>query len=149
MASDLPQSGTNTRLPVASPSDGQCFSSSGSTPSRWKPILLSRQRCCQKSGSMRSSVGRGYAPDGSCGIEVHVGGVAPTYSTESPSTFCHPLGSSPPRLARAPMYWSRSLNDRDIVRAPDFTDSVQIGRAHVCTPVTNAHLVRRLLLEKK
>src|SRR3546814_6844916 len=27
--------------------------------------------------------------------------------------------------------------------------SVQIGRAHVCTPVTNAHLVCRLLLEKK
>src|SRR3546814_3968548 len=27
--------------------------------------------------------------------------------------------------------------------------SAQIGRAHVCTPVTNAHLVCRLLLEKK
>src|SRR3546814_1318369 len=27
--------------------------------------------------------------------------------------------------------------------------SVKIGRAHVCTPVTNAHLVCRLLLEKK
>src|SRR3546814_6443918 len=25
----------------------------------------------------------------------------------------------------------------------------QIGRAHVCTPVTNAHLVCRLLLEKQ
>src|SRR3546814_958217 len=25
----------------------------------------------------------------------------------------------------------------------------QLGRAHVCTPVTNAHLVCRLLLEKK
>src|SRR3546814_1521387 len=33
----------------------------------------------------------------------------------------------------------------------DFAESVtgQIGRAHVCTPVTNAHLVCRLLLEKK
>src|SRR3546814_7665656 len=29
--------------------------------------------------------------------------------------------------------------------APD----AEIGRAHVCTPVTNAHLVCRLLLEKK
>src|SRR3546814_9811377 len=28
-------------------------------------------------------------------------------------------------------------------------DEAQIGRAHVCTPVTNAHLVCRLLLEKK
>src|SRR3546814_3874921 len=29
------------------------------------------------------------------------------------------------------------------------TGSREIGRAHVCTPVTNAHLVCRLLLEKK
>src|SRR3546814_4260849 len=28
-------------------------------------------------------------------------------------------------------------------------DGEQIGRAHVCTPVTNAHLVCCLLLEKK
>src|SRR3546814_7004169 len=28
-------------------------------------------------------------------------------------------------------------------------DRRKIGRAHVCTPVTNAHLVCRLLLEKK
>src|SRR3546814_10896689 len=27
--------------------------------------------------------------------------------------------------------------------------SIEIGRAHVCTPVTNAHLVRRILLETK
>src|SRR3546814_8823207 len=27
--------------------------------------------------------------------------------------------------------------------------SVQIGRAHVCTTVTNAHIVRRILLEHK
>src|SRR3546814_2188288 len=29
------------------------------------------------------------------------------------------------------------------------TETGEIGRAHVCTPVTNAHLVCRLLLEKK
>src|SRR3546814_8648180 len=29
------------------------------------------------------------------------------------------------------------------------TALLKIGRAHVCTPVTNAHLVCRLLLEKK
>src|SRR3546814_6329576 len=28
------------------------------------------------------------------------------------------------------------------------TSTTEIGRAHVCTPVTNAHLVCRLLLEK-
>src|SRR3546814_9147431 len=31
----------------------------------------------------------------------------------------------------------------------DIRRKIQIGRAHVCTPVTNAHLVCRLLLEKK
>src|SRR3546814_5923185 len=29
------------------------------------------------------------------------------------------------------------------------TPTGEIGRAHVCTPVTNAHIVCRLLLEKK
>src|SRR3546814_12826760 len=33
--------------------------------------------------------------------------------------------------------------------APRRKPAPQIGRAHVCTPVTNAHLVCRLLLEKK
>src|SRR3546814_8410955 len=31
----------------------------------------------------------------------------------------------------------------------DTNEIDEIGRAHVCTPVTNAHLVCRLLLEKK
>src|SRR3546814_9830008 len=31
----------------------------------------------------------------------------------------------------------------------DQLESIEIGRAHVCTPVTNAQLVCRLLLEKK
>src|SRR3546814_1274213 len=30
----------------------------------------------------------------------------------------------------------------------EFLRNPQIGRAHVCTPVTNAHIVCRLLLEK-
>src|SRR3546814_1122996 len=53
------------------------------------------------------------------------------------------------------------LDARDIGEPRDFAvgagldDDVaellfgQIGRAHVCTPVTNAHLVCRLLLDKK
>src|SRR3546814_6200645 len=32
---------------------------------------------------------------------------------------------------------------------PGAGSTIEIGRAHVCTPVTNAHLVCRLLLEKK
>src|SRR3546814_8843178 len=34
-------------------------------------------------------------------------------------------------------------------RSLPYDKLVPIGRAHVCTPVTNAHLVCRLLLEKK
>src|SRR3546814_8468638 len=37
------------------------------------------------------------------------------------------------------------LDFRALVRV---TPEGEIGRAHVCTPVTNAHLVCRLLLEK-
>src|SRR3546814_8948577 len=36
------------------------------------------------------------------------------------------------------------LRERELARAK----TNEIGRAHVCTPVTNAHLVCRLLLEK-
>src|SRR3546814_9201171 len=40
--------------------------------------------------------------------------------------------------------------ERDAVESTrQALDADQIGRAHVCTPVTNAHLVCRLLLEKK
>src|SRR3546814_4092752 len=35
------------------------------------------------------------------------------------------------------------------VQAANASGIAAIGRAHVCTPVTNAHLVCRLLLEKK
>src|SRR3546814_8754064 len=38
-----------------------------------------------------------------------------------------------------------------VVPVPDSDPDrgLQIGRAHVCTPVTNAHIVCRLLLDKK
>src|SRR3546814_548487 len=36
-----------------------------------------------------------------------------------------------------------------ILRGHRHSSASKIGRAHVCTPVTNAHLVCRLLLEKK
>src|SRR3546814_4328746 len=36
-----------------------------------------------------------------------------------------------------------------VAAEPAGEDGREIGRAHVCTPVTNAHLVCRLLLEKK
>src|SRR3546814_4109755 len=37
----------------------------------------------------------------------------------------------------------------DVVAVDPASASLEIGRAHVCTPVTNAHLVCRLLLDKK
>src|SRR3546814_5953537 len=51
--------------------------------------------------------------------------------------------------------WLYSKHLQPIAAAsPDFVATAleflgKIGRAHVCTPVTNAHLVCRLLLEKK
>src|SRR3546814_3965881 len=44
--------------------------------------------------------------------------------------------------------WQGTIRRRN-PRGENVEASVQIGRAHVCTPVTNAHLVCRLLLEKK
>src|SRR3546814_8623208 len=47
------------------------------------------------------------------------------------------------------------LNRRDNLRSDQYGGSLEnrarleIGRAHVCTPVTNAHLVCRLMLEKQ
>src|SRR3546814_8510287 len=37
----------------------------------------------------------------------------------------------------------------ETMHQPEPLRGLQIGRAHVCTPVPNAHLVCRLLLEKK
>src|SRR3546814_3758101 len=53
--------------------------------------------------------------------------------------------TSPTRRSSAPTSRPRTTT-RPSERAPD---RLQIGRAHVLTPVTNAHLVCRLLLEKK
>src|SRR3546814_4326445 len=44
--------------------------------------------------------------------------------------------------------WARKLTPFLIGMIKD-GEIVQLGRAHVCTPVTNAQLVCRLLLEKK
>src|SRR3546814_5538371 len=41
------------------------------------------------------------------------------------------------------------MSARRAVRTQGAAARSQIGRAHVRTPVTNAHLVRRLLLEQK
>src|SRR3546814_3263070 len=61
--------------------------------------------------------------------QAHVAGVKPAVGVDGPCPLLGPLV-----VAR-----------RDDVPA----DEDQIGSAHVCTPVTNAHLVCRILLEKK
>src|SRR3546814_5020504 len=43
----------------------------------------------------------------------------------------------------------RTLPRQPAQGAPKIAEAGQIGRAHVRTPVTNVHLVCRLLLEKK
>src|SRR3546814_1764443 len=52
-------------------------------------------------------------------------------SSTKPNTCIRPSNHTTPNAAVSP------------------SNIVQIGSAHVCTPVTNAHLVCRLLLEKK
>src|SRR3546814_2753349 len=54
---------------------------------------------------------------------------------------------SPYAAAKATAFWEVA-NYREAYGLFACT-GIQIGRAHVCTPVTNAHLVCRLLLEKK
>src|SRR3546814_3029401 len=60
-----------------------------------------------------------------------------------------------PHLAQT-LEWIRRVEPRQAVlthmdQSMDYDTLLgeQIGRAHVCTPVTNAHLVCRLMLEKK
>src|SRR3546814_6292558 len=55
----------------------------------------------------------------------------------------------PRRLRRDHAAEPRALGDRGAVRHAGIAVPREIGRAHVRTPVTNAHLVCRLLLEKK
>src|SRR3546814_7789235 len=45
-----------------------------------------------------------------------------------------------------PLAWSGRFKRSEIDAKPSY---FEIGRAHVCTPVTNAHLVCCLLIEKK
>src|SRR3546814_6365271 len=49
----------------------------------------------------------------------------------------------------APAFAEQSTEAEMLVTGIKVVDLLEIGRAHVCTPVTNAPLVCRLLLEKK
>src|SRR3546814_2719529 len=60
-------------------------------------------------------------------------------------SYGHGLAVSPLQLTAAV---AAIVNGGSAVR-PTLLLQDQIGRAHVCTPVTNAHLVCRLLLETK
>src|SRR3546814_8973174 len=55
----------------------------------------------------------------------------------------------PTNFTRSWFAWANALFGQLIVEIADKRPALQIGRAHVCTPVTNANLVCRLLLEQK
>src|SRR3546814_6880520 len=67
----------------------------------------------------------------------------------------HPVSVTEVRMSpdlRHATVFVKSLLGRDeeaVLKALRTNTAYQIGRAHVRTPVTNAHLVCRLLLEKK
>src|SRR3546814_6076360 len=52
-----------------------------------------------------------------------------------------------PQKANSPYHLSNGA--ASLLRLVTIADSTEIGRAHVCTPVTNANLVCRLMLDKK
>src|SRR3546814_9308039 len=70
-----------------------------------------------------------------------------------PYTTLFRSAASPPASARARQFrrspWPRAQAAPPCVPDRPGHDRPEIGRAHVLTPVTNAHLVCRLLLEKK
>src|SRR3546814_8864466 len=55
----------------------------------------------------------------------------------------------PVRRNRRQAWPRRRRSENRTSRAGQCLCKLEIGRAHVCTPVTNAHLVCRLLLYKK
>src|SRR3546814_5161969 len=84
---------------------------------------------------------------------VTVAGIVPGFqsaNTSSTSGRISARSASPVTTSVALLGWNQRLwNLSTSLRSIDCTAaSVEIGRAHVCTPVTNAHLVCRLLLEK-
>src|SRR3546814_1715936 len=54
-----------------------------------------------------------------------------------------------PRTEQTPSTGSMPALNRNMARIAPTASANEIGRANVCTPVTNAHIVCRLLLEKK
>src|SRR3546814_10297266 len=73
----------------------------------------------------------------------------PTFLTSSLGT---PAGRRAPRSAAVLLMKVVRIIFRATGSVSSFAkylDSIEIGRAHVCTPVTNAHLVCRILLETK
>src|SRR3546814_9548635 len=77
--------------------------------------------------------------DGSGGYGMLVG---PTATAAEIEAFRAHIIASPERFIAQP---TLALSTCPTLTAK----GLEIGRAHVCTPVTNAHLVCRLLLEKK
>src|SRR3546814_2563013 len=97
----------------------------------------------------RIAVGEEVLFDSRAGIDVPPGRRRAGYVFQDGRLFPH-------KRVRSNLLYGLRLAD-PAHRWLDFDEAIsflgighlQIGRAHVCTPVTNAHLVCRLLLEKK
>src|SRR3546814_3220818 len=70
----------------------------------------------------------------------------PPHPPPSPARACPPE-TRPPRNPARPVPWGPKRCA--LLPLPVLLTQVEIGRAHVCTPVTNAPLVCRLLLDNK
>src|SRR3546814_6133582 len=74
----------------------------------------------------------------------------PTIAVSTYSTHFHSSSERMPTYAALYRpHEQPTMSDPAFLGAENFTLRLEIGRAHVRTPVTNAHLVCRLLLEKK
>src|SRR3546814_1823895 len=92
------------------------------------------------SGRWPAWVGLGFASI--AGVAMAAGPVEPDANTPADAAASVPATE----LDRVVVTATRQADDALLV--PEAVD-VEIGRAHVCTPVTHAHLVCRPLLEKK
>src|SRR3546814_4490022 len=72
---------------------------------------------------------------------------SPKWKANGFTSYVQPIGASSLTFGLDATY-SGAFNNYLFASFPNDSYTVEIGRAHVCTPVTNAHLVCRLLLEK-
>src|SRR3546814_6633211 len=96
-----------------------------------------------------------------CSSDLHLRDAAALLAADNPALEVHAVCADFTKPFRVPrpqnVPWARrigffpgsTLGNFTHRQARDFLAGAEIGRAHVRTPVTNAHLVCRLLLDNK